>query len=239
MAEFIPRIAGAVLPALFSSLFGGGSEDVEEAQERAIAERRRAMQQAAGFLQPFREGGIFGMKGLEDISSQMHDPVSFLNRIMAQYQESPGAKFERGQATEALQSQAQSLGLLDSGAERASLANLVSNLASRNQQQFLQNVLGIQSGRGQLLQSLFGGGLGAGQALATGALKTGAGIAGDISGIGEARAAGDISMGEQFGSAVGDLTDVFEDMARKSAEAAAAKRAAAKRTGGGISGGTF
>jgi hypothetical protein len=208
MAEFLP-MALQVGGGLLGSLFGGdASEDVEESQQQAIAEQQREFELARQFLSPFQQAGVSAIPGLQALGARMTDPVGEINRILAQFQQSPAQRFAQQQATQGVQSQAERLGLLDSGAERGALAKTISGLASQNQQQFLQNVLGEQARGAQVLQNLFGTGAGAAGTLAGGALQTGQGIAGSLGNIGAAQGLGALRQQNIFGSLGGLLGSI-------------------------------
>jgi len=197
---------GSVIGGALGGLFGGGgdaSSDIEEAEQQAIAERRAEFEKAQQFLSPFMGAGQFAIPGLEALTGG--DPAAVINRLTQQFQTSPGQQFIQQQATRALQNQAERAGLLDTGAERASLAQTVSGLASQNLNQFINQALGVRSSQQQALESLFGGGLGAGQALAGGALQTGAGIAGDLGNIGAAQAASALGRQRDISSLFGGI----------------------------------
>jgi len=193
--------AGGALVGAFSKHEAAG--EAEEAAEAQIAEQRRQFALARQFLGPFQQAGQFAIPGLEGLSQQ--DPTSEINRILGQFQQSPAQKFVQQRATQGVQSQAERLGLLDSGAERGALAQTISGLAGQNQQQFLQNVLGERARRTQILQNLFGTGAQSAQALAGGALQTGRGVAGSLGAEGVAGALGTLGIGNMAGS----LADIF------------------------------
>lgn len=203
-----PAIEGGA--SLLGELFGGddASDEASQAAAEAAAERRREFGEAKEFLSPYQQAGLGALPGLQAFAGE--DPAAIINRILSQYQVSPAQQFVQRQATEAVQNQAESAGLLQSGAERTALAKTIAGLASQNQQQFLQNVLGERTRRLQTLQNLFGTGAQSAQALASGAIGTGAGIARDIETGGAARAAGDLQLQNLLSGLGGMVGGVFE-----------------------------
>jgi len=151
--------------SFLGTLFGGGSgreegfEDLESQLRQAMQAIQGASRRGEGFLQPFQQGGVSALSQLQGMLGQ--DPTQLINQITGQYQQSPEFEFQKSQAQDALQNQLESAGLGSSGIGAQKSAELAGNLASQNQQQYLQNVLGQRQQQMGGLESLFSGGLGA------------------------------------------------------------------------------
>jgi hypothetical protein len=148
--------------AFLDELFGGGQqagfEDIERGAGQSQDLIRQFLQQGLGFLDPFQKAGVGALGQFQQELGARQDPTAFLNRIMGQFQESPGAKFQQQQGLEAAKSAAQAAGTLGSGAQQRALTQFGQGVSSQDMQQYLQNVLGIGQQRMGGLQSLIGGG---------------------------------------------------------------------------------
>lgn len=114
---------------------------------------------------PFYNAGTGALTNYQDWLTGMKDPSSFINRLMNQYQESPWARYQQQQAIRAGQNAGSASGLMGSTALAQQLQQNASNISSQDMQQWLQNVLGINTAYGQGQQNLITGGQNAANAL--------------------------------------------------------------------------
>ncbi len=146
------------LASIFSGLFGnsdGGYGD-------AMKQFKKYFEQANGTQNPFYNAGQQGMGNFQNWLSGMQDPSKFINGLMGQYQESPFAKFQQQQGVRAGQNAASASGLTGSTPFAQQLQQNAQNISSQDQNQWLQNVLGVNNQYGQGQQSLMQGGQHAG-----------------------------------------------------------------------------
>ena len=191
--SFLPAVGAGV--GLLSSLFGGGG-DAGDASQAAMGQERQAMMQALGLLSPFQQAGVGAIGGLQGMLGQ--DPTDIVNKILGQYQTSPGEQFQQQQAQGALQNQLAAAGLGGSGAAIQKSGQLAQHLAGQGQQQFLQNVLGQRQQQMGGLESLFRGGLSA--------AGTGAGLLGqEGQTLGGLAGAGILGQGQEKSGLFGGL----------------------------------
>lgn len=203
-------IGGAlgVIPGIAAGLFGRhesnrAAEEIEKAQRAAIAERQREFEQQRQFLSPFQQAGVGAVGGLQGLIGQMQDPLANLQQLQSGFQQSPFQQMQQQQALEAIRNQMGAQGLTGSGAEQQALTQMVGTVLGGQQQQFLQNLLGIRGEREQLLSQLLGTGLGAAGQLGAGALETGRGVAGGLETIGAARGAADLRRQRMLANLMG------------------------------------
>lgn len=207
-APFLAPIAGAAIGQGISSLFGGGGAEKAAQQEQAELEAAQrqiqgATQQGLGLLSPFQGAGQFAISPLEGMLGQ--DPTDIVNKILGQFQESPGQQFQKQQAQQALQNQMASAGLGGSGEAIQRSGQLAQQLASQGQQGFLQNVLGQRQQQMGGLESMFSGGLSAAGQGASLLGQEGRSLA-DLTGqIGQTQAAGTLGRGQEQAGLFGGL----------------------------------
>lgn len=163
-------------------------------------------------IMPFVNSGIEGNKAYLDAINRFlgGGPVGFENSIMSQYQESPYAQRQIGDATEAANRAAAAGGYVGTPQEQEGLAGNIQGIVSRDQNQFYRNAVQPYEFGTQQAGNLSQQGLEANQQLwqylqalannqaASGgwrsqnsglggifnALGAGAGLAGDIAGMG-------------------------------------------------------
>lgn len=175
---------------IMGDILSGGQEsgyaDLSKALGQGMGQEQQYYQQGMGYLQPYQAGGSqalssllsqLGAGGTTQGGGQPQDAQSIIDRIQQGFQQTPAQQFEQQQATEAAQNQLQAQGIGGSGAAAKSLAQTVAGITGQQEQQNLQNVLGLR--QQSLADLLSAAGLGAGAA-GTGAQlagQTGANVA--------------------------------------------------------------
>ena len=206
---------------IIGSLIGGqqlrkGYQGLEEEIQGGIGQEKMSLAQALGLLSPFQTGGATAFQQSLGLLQQEQDPAAFINKQLAAFQQSPAQKATIQAGLEAVQNRLRSQGLSQSGAEQKALEEFAQQQTSGQQQQFLQNVLGLQSQRLRGLQGLAGLGLGAATTGAQGALQTGTNIADLLESLGmtrlgaaQAEAKGTQRIAGGLGGLISDLGSIF------------------------------
>src|SRR6267142_2643773 len=151
---------GGGLAGILGGLFGDSGAPYGDAMKQF----RRYFDQSKGFQNPFYQAGQQGMGNYQNWLQGMQDPSKFMNNLMGQYQQSAGNKFLQDQAMRA-GTNAASMGGLPNGAGGAGIGSTpfvqqqqqnATNIAQQGMNDWLQNVLGINSqygaGQNQLMQ---------------------------------------------------------------------------------------
>ncbi len=135
------------ISGIISGLFSDSGAPYEAAQDQyqKWADKSQAVQN------PFLNAGKNAIGGFQDWLKSMQDPSSFINNLMGKYNESPWAKFQQQQAMRAGTNAASASGMTGSTPFAQALQQNASNISSQDLNQWLQNVLGIntQFGSGQ------------------------------------------------------------------------------------------
>lgn len=142
------------------SLFGS-----DRPYKKAMHEYRKQMERAAQVQQPWLEAGQNAIPAYQNWLQSQQDPSGFINNLMGDYQESPYAHYLQQQSMNAGQNAASASGLMGSTPLMQQLQQNSSNIASGDINQWLQNVLGINTQYGQGQQNLMQGGQNAANAL--------------------------------------------------------------------------
>jgi hypothetical protein len=142
------------LGQLFGGLFGNSGAPYKS----AMKQYQKYFQGATGAQNPFYNAGTQGMNNYQNWLQGQQDPSGFINKLMGQYQESPFAKNLQRQSMLAGQNAASASGLTGSTPFAQQMQQNAANIASGDQNQWLQNVLGINTQYGQGQNNLMQGG---------------------------------------------------------------------------------
>lgn len=151
---FDPQMFGSGLGGLFGGLFGDSGSPYGKAMEQY----QQWSNKAQNTQQPYLNAGTGAIGDYQDWLKGQKDPSGFINNLMGQYKESPYAQYMQRQSMNAGQNAASASGLTGSTPLMQQLEQNAGNIASADQNQWLQNVLGINSQYGQGQQNLMTGG---------------------------------------------------------------------------------
>lgn len=146
---------------LLGGLFGNSGQPYSDAAKQY----QQWANQAATTQQPFLQGGKVGLGNFQQWLSGMKNPSDFINNLMTEYHESPWAHYQQQQALRAGQNAASALGLSGSTPFAQQLQQTSTNISNQDLNQWLQNVLGINTQYGTGNQSLMNQGASSANAL--------------------------------------------------------------------------
>lgn len=159
----------AGLGGMFGGLFGNSGDPYRAAGK----EYQDYYNQGKSFQNPFFEAGKGAIPQFQEWLNGMKNPSDFINNLMGQYQESPYAKFQQQQAVRAGQNMGSASGLTGSTPLAQFAEQNARDISSQDMNQWLQNVLGINTQYGAGLSGEMGMGQGAGNVLSNMAMQTG------------------------------------------------------------------
>jgi len=154
----------AGIPAIAQGI-GGMFGDSGAPYGAAMDQYQQWGQKGADVQQPYLQGGQRGLGNYENWLQGQKDPSGFINNMMGQYQTSPYAKFQMQQGQNAANNAASASGMIGSTPFMQENQNYARNIASQDQNQWLQNVLGVNTQYGQGQQNLMTGGQNSANAL--------------------------------------------------------------------------
>lgn len=137
------------LGSLVGGLFGGGGDPYND----AMKQYSKYANKAAGYQNPFYQSGVNSIPQYESWLTSMQDPTAFINNLMGGYQESPYAHYQQEQGMRAGTNMASATGLTGSTPFAQQLQENAQNISSKDMDQWLQNVLGINTQYGQGLNT--------------------------------------------------------------------------------------
>lgn len=148
-----------------NGLLGGLFGDSGSPYDKAMQQYQDFANKAQATQQPFLNAGTGAIGDYQDWLRGQKDPSGFINNLMGNYQESPYAHMLQQQAMNAGNNSASAGGLMGSSALMQQQMQNAGQIASGDMNQWLQNVLGINTQYGQGQQNLMNGGQNAANAL--------------------------------------------------------------------------
>ena len=143
--------------SIFDTLFGGGQGQGYKDMQGQIAQEqemlRKMQQEGMQRYQPYYDAGTAALPQYQSAIDEMKDPQAYYNKMLSGYQESPQAKQQIDAATQAAQAAAAAGGMGGSSSSMHQAAQIAQQGIGQDQQQYLQNVMGIH---GQYLGGLGG-----------------------------------------------------------------------------------
>lgn len=136
---------GSGLGGILSGMFTDSSKPYDKAME----EYQRFLNEGKGTQKPFYDAGVGAIGNYQDWLNGQKNPTEFINKIMGDYQESPYARYLQQQAQNAGVNAASASGLTGSTPFLQQAQQNASNISSADMNQWLQNVLGINTQYGQ------------------------------------------------------------------------------------------
>ncbi len=135
------------LAQLFGGMFGNSGSPYKNASNQYM----NYANQGTAVQNPFLQAGTSAIPDYQTWLQSMQDPTAFINNTMGQYQESPWAQYEQKQSINAANNMGSASGLTGSTPMQLQAQQNASNISSQDMNQWLQNVLGIntQYGAGQ------------------------------------------------------------------------------------------
>lgn len=142
------------LGGLFGGLFGNSDQPYDAAMDQYQQWGAKAQRTQ----QPYLDAGTGAIGDYQKWLQGQKDPTKFINDTMGQYQQSPYAKYLQQQSLNAGQNAASANGLMGSTPLMQQLQQNAGNISSQDMNQWLQNVLGINTQYGQGQNNLMTGG---------------------------------------------------------------------------------
>lgn len=158
---FDSNMFGSGLGGFFGGLFGDSGKPYNKAME----EYQKYMQQAQQTQQPYLNAGQGAIGDYQSWLQGQKDPSKFINDQMKNYQESPYTNYLQQQAQNAGNNAASASGLMGSTPFMQQQQQNAGNIAQQGMNDWLQNVLGINTQYGQGQQNLMTGGQNAANSL--------------------------------------------------------------------------
>jgi len=150
MADPFGAIASAGM--FGGGLFGSSSDPYKKSRKYL----EQYADKAASYQNPFYDAGTAAIPQYQDWLSGMKDPASFINNLTNQYQESPYQQYEQDQAMRAAKNMGSSSGLTGSTPLMLQAQENSANISNKYMEDWLRNVLGINTQYGMGLNNMVG-----------------------------------------------------------------------------------
>lgn len=140
------------LQQFLGGMFGNSGAPFEAGMDQIQKYFGQAQQQQ----NPFMQAGQSAIPQYQNWLNQQSNPSQFINNQMGNYQESPWAKNMQQQATRSAQNFGSANGLSGSTPLMMQAQQNAGNISSQDQNNWLQNVLGVNTQYGQGQQKMVG-----------------------------------------------------------------------------------
>lgn len=166
---------GQGLGGIFSGLFGHSDRPYKEAGNTL----KDYLGQATATQNPFMKMGTNAIPQQQEWLQGQKDPSGFINNLMGKYSESPWAKFQQEQSARRFGNAGSASGLTGSTALGQFEQQNAHDISQQDMQQWLSNVLGINTQYGAGLQNEITGGQSAANSISELLRSMGTNIAGN------------------------------------------------------------
>ncbi len=152
--SFDSSMFGSGLGGILGGLFGNSGSSYDEAQKKY----KEYYDKGVAEQQPYADAGKGALGDYQDWLNGQKDPSGFVNKLMGDYQESPYAHYLQQQSINAGTNAASASGLMGSTPFAQQLQQNAGNIASKDQNEWLDRVLGINTQYGEGQHNLVEGG---------------------------------------------------------------------------------
>lgn len=152
MGGMNPSMMFGGLGGMLGGLFGGSGDPYSAAMDQY----KQYEQKAAGIQNPFIQAGTGAIPQYQQWLDKMRDPQAFINNTMSQYQQSPWAHFQTDQAMRANNNMGSAAGLIGSTPWQQQGQQYARDISSQDMNQWLGNVMGVNSQYGQGVGNMMG-----------------------------------------------------------------------------------
>jgi hypothetical protein len=153
----------AGLPGIMQGMFGNSGAPFEKGMDAY----KPYFDEAKGYQNPFFSAGTSAIPQYQDWTKSMSNPSDFINTLMSKYQQSPWSKFQQDQNIRTSNNLGSATGLTGSTPLQMQAQQNSNNLSGEDMNQWLQNVLGVNTQYGSALGNQVGMGQNAGNSLST------------------------------------------------------------------------
>lgn len=151
---FNPNDLASGLGGITSGLFGDSGQPYEDYEN----ELKKYYEEAQNWQSPYYNAGKNAIPQYQDWLNGQKDPAQFINGLMGKYQESPWAQYQQDQSIRAGQNAGSANGLAGSSALAKFLQENAAGISSKDMQNWLARVLGINTQYGEGVGNLMHGG---------------------------------------------------------------------------------
>lgn len=203
---------GHKMGGMIDTLFGGGKEqaykDLQNYINQGMGQRKDYEQRAEQSLSPYT-GDPRIQKLFESELAKQQNPQEYYNSLFSGYSQSPFAKAQTEAGMNAIQHASAGSGMHGSGDELKALQENAQKISSADQQQYLNNLLGIRSDymnrMGNLQSQESEHGYGARTNIANMLNQLGGNLAGDLGNVGKAKGFQDMAHAEGINKLISGL----------------------------------
>jgi len=194
------------------SISGGaqsGYGDMQGEIQKGIDSVNSNYDQGRAYLEPYNEAGKNALNNYEDFYSQYADPGDWYNKTMSNWEMSPAAKMNQEYGLKAMNQAAAAGGTVGTPAQQMGVGKYMNDLVKGDQQNYLNNILGIGDKYGSAQGALMGQGYNSSNALLSSYMNQGNKIADLYGNMGVAKMQQSMAQGGGMNDLLGLGFDAF------------------------------
>lgn len=174
-----------------SNLFGGGGQkgygDMQGQIQNGINSINQNYGQGRDALNPYQQAGTNALGNYQNWAQNMQNPTDYYNNIMKNYNMSPAAQMNAQYGQKAMNQAAAAGGMVGSPSQQEQIGRFMNNLVNTDQQQYFNNINGINNQYGAAQGNLMGQGYGAANGINNSYMGQGNALAGLYNNMGQAQ----------------------------------------------------
>lgn len=138
------------------ALFGFGKQNYTNPADEAMPYLEQIPGAVNPYYQPYIDQGQRAGEALEQTyAPMMTDPYGYYNQTMSQYQMSPAAQYQYDELNKQMSGNAAAGGFAGTDYDQQQQADMAQQLIARDQQQYLNDILGIQNTGGNVEKGFY------------------------------------------------------------------------------------
>ena len=208
--------------SMFDDVFGGGqneaAEDIGEGYQNSIDTYEKYLDQIKTMFQPWMDRGNAAGESMSTMGNEYQKQFEQMMGLgeggtgnwQTEYTESPWAKYQTDVGTQAANANAASSGMLGSGNNQRSTAEMAEGIASKDRQQSYEDMMQMGQAATGNYSPLMQTGANMTNAVGGYTMGTGQEIGAAQQGIGQANAMGDIANANTWGNFTSAATGVMD-----------------------------
>lgn len=156
------------MQGIFDIFSGGGQSgyaDMQSQIQKAMDAINQNGQQGRAAFDPYNQAGQQAIPQYQQAMQDYQDPFAFMNKIGENYQQSQGATNQVNAITQAMQNAAAASGMAGTPAVQEALGQKVNDIVGADQNNYMQNIMGMRDRYLNNANNLMGYGMNAAQGI--------------------------------------------------------------------------
>lgn len=190
-----------------TDLFSGGGQSgygkMQGQIQNGINSINQNYSQGRDALNPYQQAGTNALGQYQNWANGMKDPTQYYNNIMQNWQMSPAAQMNAQYGQKAMNQGAAAGGMVGSPSQQEQLGQYMNNLVNTDQQQYFNNINGVNNQYGAAQGNMMNQGFNAANGMNNSFMNQGNALAGLYNNMGQAQLQQQIARGTGINNMIG------------------------------------